>query len=130
MACSKTPAALWQSCEHQIKKWMALMAWFYLLLGSLFEVGFTTTLRYIDEFKNLPATVGFLACVLLSLFFLDLAARSIPLGTAYVVWTGIGAIGTVGIGMIWFAEPATIVRGILILGIVGCVIGLKLTSGH
>ncbi len=106
------------------------MAWFYLLLGSLFEVGFTTTLRYIDEFKNLPATVGFLACVLLSLFFLDLAARSIPLGTAYVVWTGIGAIGTVGIGMIWFAEPATIVRGILILGIVGCVIGLKLTSGH
>jgi quaternary ammonium compound-resistance protein SugE len=65
-----------------------------------------------------------------SLWFLELANRSIPLGTAYAIWTGIGAIGTVTIGMIWFDEPATLARGLLILGIVGCVIGLKLTSGH
>lgn len=106
------------------------MAWFYLILGGVFEVGFTTTLRFTEGFRNLPATAGFLVCVFLSLFFLDVAARSIPLGTAYAIWTGIGAIGTVGIGMIWFAEPATAVRGLLILGIIGSAIGLKLTSGH
>ncbi len=106
------------------------MAWFYLILGGVFEVGFTTTLRFTEGFRNLPATAGFLVCVLLSLFFLEVAARSIPLGTAYAIWTGIGAIGTVGIGMIWFAEPATAARGLLIMGIIGCAIGLKMTSGH
>ncbi len=74
------------------------MAWLYLMLASLFEVGFTTTLRLSDSFRNLPATAGFLVCVFLSLLFLELANRSIPLGTAYAIWTGIGAIGTVVIG--------------------------------
>ena len=106
------------------------MAWLYLILASLFEVGFTTSLRYLDGFRNLLATGIFLVCVALSLLFLDIATRSIPLGTSYVVWTSIGAIGTVLIGMIWFEEPATIIRGLLIIGIVGCVIGLKITSGH
>ena len=106
------------------------MGWVYLLLASLFEVGFTTSLRFTDNFRNLPATAGFLACVVLSLVFLELANRSIPLGTAYAIWTGIGVVGTVLIGMIWFDEPATAIRGILIIGIVGCAVGLKLTSGH
>ena len=106
------------------------MGWFYLLLAAAFEVGFTTTLRLTDSFKSVPATIGFAICVVSSLWFLELANRSIPLGTAYAIWTGIGAIGTVTIGMIWFDEPATLARGLLILGIVGCVIGLKLTSGH
>jgi quaternary ammonium compound-resistance protein SugE len=65
-----------------------------------------------------------------SIFFLELAARSIPLGTGYAIWIAIGAIGTVLTGMTWFAEPATVIRGLLILGIVGSVIGLKLPSGH
>ncbi|CAA9506084.1 MAG: small multidrug resistance family (SMR) protein [uncultured Sphingomonadaceae bacterium] len=60
----------------------------------------------------------------------DRQFRSIPLGTAYAVWTGAGAIGTVAIGMIWFDEPATIMRVLLVLGIVGCVVGLKFTSGE
>ncbi len=107
-----------------------MLAWIFLMLASLFEVGFTTTLRFTENFKNLPATAGFVVCVFLSLLFLELANRSIPLGTAYAIWTGIGAVGTVVIGMIWFGEPATVIRGILILGIVGCAIGLKLTSGH
>ena len=105
------------------------VAWFYLILGGAFEVGFTTSLRFLDGSKNPAAVVAFLACVVLSLVFLEVASKTIPLGTAYAVWTGMGAIGTVGIGMIWYQEPATIMRGLLILGIVACVIGLKLTSG-
>ena len=61
--------------------------------------------------------------------FLELAERAIPLGTAYAVWTGIGAVGTVVIGMIWFGEPATLMRLVLIVGIIGSAIGLKLTAG-
>ncbi len=105
------------------------MGWVYLILAGAFEVSFTTTMRFINNFKNLWATVGFLVFVALSLFFLEIANKSIPLGTAYAIWTGIGAIGTVVIGMIWFQEPATVIRGLLIMGIVGCAIGLKLTSG-
>ena len=106
------------------------MAWVYLILGSLFEVPFTTTLRFNDGFRNLSATAAFLVCVALSLLFLELATRTIPLRTGYAIWTGLGAIGTVAIGMIWFAEPATVIRGLLILGIIGSAIGLKLTSGY
>ncbi|WP_268796305.1 DMT family transporter [Sphingomonas sp. Leaf339] len=62
--------------------------------------------------------------------FLEVATRTIPLGTGYAVWTGIGALGTVVIGMVWFGEPSTPVRVLLILGLVACIAGLKLTSGH
>lgn len=104
------------------------MGWLYLMLAAGFEVGFTTALRLSENFKNLPAVLGFLVCVALSLFFLELAERYIPLGTAYAIWTGIGAVGTVLIGIIWFGEPATLVRALLITGIVGCAIGLKVTG--
>lgn len=107
------------------------MAWFYLILGGVFEIGFTTCLRYTDGFKNVPWTLAFIVCIALSMLFLEVATRTgIPLGTAYAVWTGIGAVGTVAIGMIWFNEPATLVRMLLVLGVVGCITGLKLTSGH
>ncbi len=104
------------------------MAWVWLILGGAFEVGFTTCLRYADGFRNVPWTVAFLVSVTLSMGLLELASRSIPMGTAYAVWTGIGALGTVVIGMIWFGEPATVVRGLLIIGAVGCIVGLKLTA--
>ena len=87
------------------------MGWIYLLLASTFEIGFTTTLRLSDNFKNLQAIGCFLVCVALSLLFLQLAERSIPLGTAHAIWTGIGAVA---IGIIWFGKPATIVRVLLI----------------
>lgn len=106
------------------------MGWIYLLFASTFEVGFTTALRLSGNFKNLPAVGGFLICVALSLLFLELAERSIPLGTAYAIWTGIGAVGTVTIGIIWFGEPATIVRVLLIAGLIACAIGLKVTAGR
>ena len=104
------------------------MAWFWLILGGLFEVGFTTSLRFVDGFRNLPWTLAFLVSVAISMFLLEVAARTIPMGTAYAVWGGIGAIGTVMVGMLWFGEPTTTLRMLLILGIVACIAGLKLTA--
>src|SRR5690349_19851899 len=104
------------------------MPWFWLIVGGLFEVGFTTSLRYVDGFRNLPWTLAFLASVTISMGLLEYASRSIPMGTAYAVWGGIGAIGTVLVGMYWFAEPVTTLRMLLILAIVACIAGLKLTA--
>jgi quaternary ammonium compound-resistance protein SugE len=104
------------------------MAWFWLILGGFFEVGFTTSLRFVDGFRNVPWTIAFLVSVAISMGLLELASRSIPMGTAYAVWGGIGAIGTVVVGMIWFNEPTTTIRLLLILGIVAAIAGLKLTA--
>jgi quaternary ammonium compound-resistance protein SugE len=104
------------------------MAWFFLILGGLFEVGFTTSLRFADGFRNLPWTAAFLVSVTLSMVLLEYAARTIPMGTAYAVWTGIGAVGTVLVGMVFFHEPTTTIRLLLILTIVAAIAGLKLTA--
>ena len=102
------------------------MAWFWLILGGLFEVGFTTSLRFVDGFRNLPWTIAFLVSVAISMALLELAARTIPMGTAYAVWGGIGAVGTVIVGMAFFNEPTEMVRILLILVIVAAIAGLKL----
>ena len=104
------------------------MAWFWLILGGLFEVGFTTALRFVDGFRNLGWTLAFLVSVGLSMALLEFASRTIPMGTAYAVWAGIGAIGTVIVGMAFFDEPATTIRLLLILVIVAAIAGLKLAS--
>lgn len=104
------------------------MAWFWLILGGMFEVGFTTSLRHVDGFRNVPWTLAFLASVTISMGLLEYASRSIPMGTAYAVWGGIGAVGTVIVGMALFDEPTTTLRLLLILGIVGCIAALKLTA--
>lgn len=104
------------------------MAWFWLILGGLFEVGFTTALRFVDGFRNVPWTIAFLVSVAISMALLELAARSIPMGTAYAVWGGIGAVGTVIVGILWFQEPAGTVRVLLILAIVAAIAGLRLTA--
>jgi len=107
-----------------------VMAWLYIILGGVLEIGFTTCMRYTDGFKNIPWTLAFIACITGSMFFLELGTRTIPIGTAYAVWTGIGALGTVLIGMIWYHEPSTLMRLILIFVLVSTIAGLKLTSGH
>jgi quaternary ammonium compound-resistance protein SugE len=106
------------------------MAWVYILIGGLLEIGFTTCMRYVDGFKNIPWTLAFLVCIVGSMLFLEAATKSIPIGTAYAVWTGIGALGTVVVGMAFFGEPASLLRGALVLALVGSIAGLKLTSGH
>ena len=104
------------------------MAWFWLILGGLFEVGFTTSLRFVEGFRNLPWTLAFLVSVTISMALLEYAARSIPMGTAYAVWGGIGAVGTVLVGIAFFGEPASLVRALLILVIVAAIAGLRLVS--
>lgn len=104
------------------------MAWLWLIVGGLFEVGFTTALRFVEGFRNLPWTLAFLASVGISMALLEYAARQIPMGTAYAVWGGIGAVGTVLVGMAWFHEPATTVRLLLILVIVGAIAALRITA--
>jgi len=104
------------------------MAWFWLILGGLFEVGFTTSLRFVDGFRNVPWTLAFLVSVAISMGLLELASRSISMGTAYAVWGGIGAVGTVLVGILWFQEPAGTIRVLLILAIVAAIAALKLTA--
>jgi len=104
------------------------MPWFWLIVGGLFEVGFTTSLRFVDGFKNIPWTLAFLVSVGISMALLEVASRSIPMGTAYAVWGGIGAVGTVIVGLIWFGEPASTIRLLLILAIVAAIAGLRLVG--
>ncbi|HYE27648.1 MAG TPA: multidrug efflux SMR transporter [Allosphingosinicella sp.] len=104
------------------------MAWLLLVLGGLFEVGFTTCLRFVDGFRNLPWTLAFLVSVTLSMGLLERAARDIPMGTAYAVWGGIGAAGTVLVGIYWFGEPVTSIRILLLLALIACIVGLRLTA--
>ena len=104
------------------------MAWVLLILGGLFEIGFTTALRFVEGFRNLPWTLAFLGSVTVSMGLLEVAARTIPMGTAYAVWGGIGAVGTVIVGMAFFDEPTTTIRLLLILAIVAGIAALKLTA--
>jgi quaternary ammonium compound-resistance protein SugE len=104
------------------------MPWFWLIVGGLFEIGFTTSLRFVDGFRNLPWTLAFLVSVAISMALLELASRAIPMGTAYAVWGGIGAVGTVVVGIAFFNEPAALVRILLIFVIVAAIAGLRLTA--
>ena len=102
------------------------MAWLALVIGGLFEVGFTTSLRFVDGFRNVPWVIAFLVSVTLSMGLLEYAGRTIPLGTAYAIWAGVGAAGTVIVGMVFFGESAHPLRILLIAGLIGCIVGLKL----
>lgn len=104
------------------------MAWFILVLAGLFEVGFTTAMRYTAGFTKPLPTAIFFVFALASFYLLTKASEAIPLGTSYAVWTGIGAAGTVLIGILWFGEPATAWRLLFLVTLVGSIIGLKLVG--
>ena len=104
------------------------MAWLWLFIGGLFEVGFTTSLRFVEGFRNVPWTLAFLASVTLSMGLLEYAARTIPMGTAYAVWGGIGAAGTVIVGIFFFGESLGAIRLLLLLGLIACIVGLNLAA--
>jgi quaternary ammonium compound-resistance protein SugE len=104
------------------------MGWVYLILAGLFEIGFTTSMRYIDSaLRPLPILV-FLVFAGLSFGLLVAAMRTIPLGTAYAVWTGIGAAGTVVLGVWLYDEPATTLRLVFLTLLIGSIVGLKLVT--
>lgn len=104
------------------------MAWLILVLAGLFEVGFTTCLKLSENFTNAKWSVGFFVCISLSFVLLNKAIQHIPMGTAYGVWTGIGAVGTALIGIIWFKESADFWRLFFIFLLIGSIIGLKIVS--
>lgn len=101
----------------------AALAWTVLVIAGLFEVGWAIGLKYTEGFTRLWPSVGTVAAMVVSVLLLGWAMRTLPVGTAYAVWTGIGAVGTVALGIVLFQEPATVARlacvGLILAGIVG-----------
>lgn len=104
------------------------MAWLYLLIAGVFEVVWAIGLKYTEGFSRLVPSLLTVAAMVVSLVFLSLALKTLPVGTAYAVWTGIGAVGTVIVGIILFAEPATVLRLGSVALILAGIAGLKLVS--
>ncbi|MGH9796370.1 MAG: quaternary ammonium compound efflux SMR transporter SugE [Candidatus Acidiferrales bacterium] len=104
------------------------MAWFYLLIAGLLEVAWAIGLKYTDGFKRLWPSMWTVAAMVVSFYFLSQALRTIPVGTGYAVWTGIGAVGTAALGIVLFSESAALPRLACIGLIVAGILGLKLTA--
>jgi quaternary ammonium compound-resistance protein SugE len=105
------------------------MDWIYLLIAALFEMGWAIGLKYTEGFTRLWPSVFTILGTIASFFFLSVAVKNLPIGTAYAVWTGIGTVGTVLFGILFLGEPKDIIRIVCILLIVAGIIGLKITSG-
>lgn len=109
------------------------MNWIILVIGGLFEVGFTFCLGKAKESAGNTQYFWYSAfgiCLIMSMYLLMKATETLPLGTAYAVWTGIGAVGTVLVGILVFKEPATFLRILFIMTLIGSIIGLKAVSTH
>jgi quaternary ammonium compound-resistance protein SugE len=104
------------------------MAWVILVLAGLCEVGWAIGLKYTHSFTRLWPTVWTVVAMIVSLWLLGVAMKSLPVGTAYSVWVGVGALGTVILGIVLFGEPANTARLISVAAIVGGIIGLKLAT--
>lgn len=105
-----------------------MSSWFFLLIAGLFEIGWAIGLKYTDGFAKLLPSALTIAAMIASFYFLAQALKTIPVGTAYAVWTGIGACGTAILGIILFSESATPPRLICLCLIVAGLIGLKMAS--
>ncbi len=109
------------------------MNWTLLIIAGLFEIGFTASLGKAKLTSGIESYCwygSFVVCLTLSMALLIKATQTLPLGTAYAVWTGIGAVGTVLVGIIFFKEPATLLRLIFITTLIASIIGLKVVSSH
>lgn len=104
------------------------MAWLYVLIAGIFEVIWATALKYSDGFKVLWPSIVTVVGMIISFYLLSLAMKTLPLGTVYGVWTGIGVLGAVILGIIMFGESVTLLRLIFIACILVGIIGLKLTT--
>lgn len=104
------------------------MAWVYLVIAGVFEMGWAIGLKYTDGFTRLVPTTLTIAAMIVSVILLGLALRDLPVGTGYAVWTGIGTVGTALLGMYLFGDPATVARLACIGLIVAGIIGLKVLS--
>jgi quaternary ammonium compound-resistance protein SugE len=104
------------------------MAWVILVVAGLFEVGWAIGLKYTDGFTRLWPTVWTVLAMIVSLGLLGIAMKTLPVGTAYSVWVGVGAVGTVILGIVLLGEPAGAIRLISIALIVAGIVGLKLAT--
>jgi len=104
------------------------MAWVYLFFAGLFEIGWAIGLKYSESFTRPLPTLVTVVCLIISMLLLALAVRTLPIGTAYAIWTGIGAVGAVAAGILLFHEPATAARIFFAALIVTGIVGLKLSS--
>ena len=104
------------------------MAWVYLIIGGIFEIVWAVSLKYAEGFTKLFPSAITIIGMILSFKFLAIALKILPLGTAYAVWTGIGAVGTVIMGIILFKEPHNLTRLFFITMIITSIVGLRLTS--
>ena len=106
------------------------MAWLYLIIAGLLEIGWAIGLKYTHGFSRLWPSVATVACMIVSFAFLSLSLKTIPIGTGYAVWTGIGAAGTALFGIMMLGEPRDPGRLLCIFLILAGVVGLKLTSSN
>ena len=102
--------------------------WAYLIIAGVFEIGFASTLKLTENFTKVIPTAIFLVFASLSFYFLTKAAQTLPIGTAYAVWTGIGAAGTIAVGIFFYNEPAGILRLFFLFTLVSSIVGLKLVA--
>lgn len=105
------------------------MAWLYLLIAGIFEIVWAIGLKYTNGFTRLLPSVVTVIGMIISFYFLSMATKVLPIGTAYTIWTGIGAAGAVILGIILFGEPKTLLRFVFLTFIITGIIGLKVTAG-
>ncbi len=106
------------------------MAWVILFIAGLLEVAWALFLKQSEGFTRTEHTIGFAVTLSLSMFLLSQALKTLPVGTAYAVWTGIGAAGTAIIGMVWLGESREVVKLVSLVMLLGGILGLRLTSSH
>lgn len=104
------------------------MAWMLLIVAGLCEVGWAIGLKYTEGFTRLWPSVGTVLAMIVSVWLLGLAMKTLPVGTAYGVWVGVGAVGTVVLGIVLLGEPATVARLVSVGLIVAGIVGLKLSA--
>jgi quaternary ammonium compound-resistance protein SugE len=105
------------------------MAWIYLFVAGVLEIGWAIGLKYTEGFTRPVPSVLTGVCIVASMGLLGLAARTLPIGTAYAIWTGVGAVGTAILGIVLFREPVTVMRILCLCLIVTGIIGLKVFGG-
>lgn len=106
------------------------MAWVILFVAGLLEMAWALLLKQSEGFTRPGPTIGFVVTLFLSMFLLAQAIRTLPVGTAYAVWTGIGAAGTAIVGMIWLGESRDVLKLVSLVMLIAGIIGLRLTSSH
>ncbi|EFO80743.1 groEL suppressor protein SugE-like protein [Oscillochloris trichoides DG-6] len=104
------------------------MAWVILFIAGLLEMAWALLLKQSEGFTRPGPTVGFIICLFLSMFLLAQALKTLPVGSAYAVWTGIGAAGTAIVGMIWLGESRDVVKLVSLVMLIAGIIGLRITS--